>query len=244
MTTLAVWTGTLILFLPTPHGAYVTADSRHDGGPAAEADQARKIFLCGPDAVCAISGSLRVTVTRPTGEATTFDVAGTLERAAKSLDAGADAETVAQAIQSELGPFWEKHLSDPVASPLSSRTLARSVSTILFARRVAESGEMQLAQIQFPFHERQDAGGGWLHELRPPVIHAADAARPLAQGKTECMGIRPDEPPDVETRESTLAAVRILYERTQADAYCRTIIGGPVDVAVIDAGGPRWLARK
>lgn len=245
MTSLAVWTGTLILFLPAPHGAYISADSRHDGGPATEADHAQKIFRCGANAVCAISGSLRMTVTRPNGEASTFDVAGTLDRIAKSLEEGdADPAVIAQAMQAELQPFWAKHLAEPVGSPLSSRTLARSVSTILVARRLPASGEMQLVQIQFPFLERYEAGSGWFHELRPPIIYPADPTRPLAQGKTECMGISPDEPPDTDTRESTLATIQALYARTQHEPYCKSIIGGPVDIAVIDAEGVRWLQQK
>ncbi|MEZ5399421.1 MAG: hypothetical protein R2729_07105 [Bryobacteraceae bacterium] len=240
MTTLAVWTGTLILFLPTQHGFYVTADSRHDGGPAAEADQARKIFLCGPSAVCAISGALRMTVTRPNGEAATFDLSAGLEKVAKDAPPDLTPAQVAAAIYADLRTFWVQYLASPIGAPLSSRTLARSVSTILVARRLPGSGQMELVQIQFPFTETR-VDKGWVHELRPPAIHPADAERPLAQGKTECMGIRPDEPPSVETREETLATIDALYTRTQSDSYCKSIIGGPVRVAVIDVEGARWL---
>jgi hypothetical protein len=101
-----------------------------------------------------------------------------------------------------------------------------------------------LAQIQFPFRERFEEGSGWKHELLAPVVIESDPARPLAQGKTECMGVRPDQPPRIETREETLSTIRELYRRTESDDYCRAIIGGPVDVAVIDDEGSRWVARK
>ncbi|MEZ5353145.1 MAG: hypothetical protein R2762_10960 [Bryobacteraceae bacterium] len=241
MTTLAVWTGTLILFLPAQHGYYVSADSRHDGGPAAEADEAKKIFLCGPHAVCAISGALRMTVTRPSGDAATFDLSAALDRAARAATIDVRANVIAAAIYAELRTFWVQHLAMPVAARLSERTLAPSVSTILFAHRDPDTGKVELAQIQFPFVETQVAGGAWTHELRPPVIRPADAARPLAQGKTECMMIRADEPPAVETRAQTLATVKALYARTQTDDYCKSIIGGPIHVAVLDEEGARWL---
>ncbi len=244
MTTLAVWTGTLILFLPTPHGFYVTADSRHDGGPAAEADQAQKIFLCGENAVCAISGALRITVTKPDGSAETFDIAAALDRIGRDLPPDAQATQVAAAIYADLRTFWVQNLADPVAIPLSQRTLAPSVSTILFARRNAATGGMDLSQIQFPFSESAIEGHGWVHDLRPPVIRPADASRPLAQGKTECMLITADQPPAIETPEETLETIQALYARTQIDPYCKSIIGGPVDIAVIGDEGARWLSRK
>ena len=74
MTSLAVWLGTPILFVPTPRGAFVSADSRQDAGDPATRDQARKIFLCGRAAVCAVSGGLRL-------DAATEDAAGTLDMA-------------------------------------------------------------------------------------------------------------------------------------------------------------------
>jgi hypothetical protein len=238
MTTIAVWIGTLILYLPASHGLYVSADSRHDGGDPAQADEARKIFLCGPEAVCAISGALRLTVTRPSGEKATLDVVQLLDDLSRDLPAEATAQNVARLLDEKIAAFWNEHLTKPVGSRLSARTLAPSLCTVLFVRRGA------LAQIQFPFREQFKEGVGWNHERLTPVIIESDPARPLAQGKTECMGIRPDQPPLIETREETLATIRVLYRRTESDDYCRAIIGGPIDIAVIDDGGSRWLARK
>ena len=232
---------TLILFLPTSHGAYLAADSRHDGGDPAERDQARKIFLCGPHGVCAISGALRVTVREQT-----LSIAAILSDLSQRIPDGPAQEQVrflASELHAAIDAYWQKNIQDQrLAQPLTRLLLAPTVSTVLYAKRDS-SGEMFLYQIFFPFRQAQHAEGGWLHTLRDPVIQAADAARPLAQGKTDCMNIRADEPPAVSTPEETLSTIRFLYQRSQQfDEFCRAIIGGPTRVAIIDpTGNARWV---
>ncbi len=235
---------TLILFLPTPHGAYLAADSRHDGGDPAERDQARKIFLCGPHGVCAISGALRVTV-----RDSTLNIAAILSDLSQRIPDGPAAEQarfLAGEVHNAIDAYWQKHIQDKrLAQPLTKLLLGPTVSTILYAKRDA-SGEMFLYQIFFPFRQALHPEGGWLHTLRDPVIQPADAARPLAQGKTDCMNIRADEPPAVSTPEETLSTIRFLYQRTQQfDDFCRAIVGGPTQIAVIDlSGNARWAAGR
>lgn len=232
---------TLILFLPTSHGAYLAADSRHDGGDPAERDQARKMFLCGPHGVCAISGALRVTVREQT-----LSIAAILSDLSQRIPDGPAQEQVrflASELHAAIDAYWQKNIQDQrLAQPLTRLLLAPTVSTVLYAKRDS-SGEMFLYQIFFPFRQAQHAEGGWLHTLRDPVIQPADAARPLAQGKTDCMNIRADEPPAVSTPEETLSTIRFLYQRSQQfDEFCRAIIGGPTRVAIIDpTGNARWV---
>lgn len=234
---------TLILYLPAAHGAYLAADSRHDGGDPAERDQARKIFLCGPHGVCAISGALRVTVRE-----STLNIAALLSDLSQRIPEGPAEEQVrflARKLHEEIDGYWQKNIQDQrLAQPLTKLLLAPTVSTILFAKR-DPSGEMFLYQIFFPFRQAQHAEGGWLHTLRDPVIQPADPNRPLAQGKTDCMNIRADEPPAVATPEETLGTIRFLYQRSQQfDDFCRSIIGGPTHIAIIDpAGNARWAGE-
>jgi hypothetical protein len=244
MMSLSAVLGTLILFLPAQHGLYVTADSRHDGGEPAERDNAKKIFLCGPNSICAISGALRLTVTPPNGEAQVLEVAQLVEHVAGGLEGQPAVRELAGQIHQRLAPFFEANLSQPVGSRLSARLTAPSVCTILFLHREPDTGLTQLWQVQFPFGEEPVEGGGWRHLLRPPVIRPADPRRPLAQGRTECIQIRADQPPDLETRKRTLETIHLLYARAGLDSSCSTVIGGPVDIGVIDEAGAHWLARK
>jgi hypothetical protein len=241
---------TLILMLPTAHGIYVAADSRYDGGDPAKRDQANKVFLCGKRAVCAISGGLILNARTIDGERESegsLDVAGELERAAAEMAEAPAAEQVEWLVgrmQSAIRAFWDKHLdARRVPTRMSARLGASSVCTILFVR-MEESGEGSAHQIQFQFRERFHPDGGWLHQLASPVARPADPARPLAQGATHCMRIRPDEPPAMETREETLKTLGALFERTRDGGACEAVVGGAVDVAVISAEGSRWLARK
>ncbi len=237
---------TLILLLPTAHGLYVSADSRYDGGDPDKRDQARKLFLCGKRAVCGISGGLVVNV-RSTESEGSLDVAGNLEEIAKQIPEASAADQVrwlANRMQGAIRDFWAKHLEGRrVPRPMSAMLGAPSVCTILFAR-MDESGEASLYQVQFQFREVPHPEGGWLHELGNPAIRPADAGRPLAQGATHCMRIRPDQPPAVETREETLGTLKTLFARTQDGGSCAAVIGGPVDIAVITADGAAWLERK
>jgi hypothetical protein len=232
---------TLILFLPTPHGAYIAADSRHDGGDPALRDQARKIFLCGPRGVCAISGALRLSVNDAT-----LDIVALLDAASQRIPeapASQQAAFLASQLHAGISAFWQEHVNHRrLAQPLARLLLATSVSNVLFAQR-EPTGEIGLYQIFFPFRQSEDPEGGWVHTLRDPVIQPADGARPLAQGKTECMRIRPDQPPAVATRDQTLETIRALYQRTQlTDDFCRSIIGGPTPIAVIEPDGhTHWL---
>ena len=237
MTAVAVWLGTLILFVPTPRGAFVSADSRHDGGDAAKRDHARKIFLCGRAAVCAVSGGLRLDAS--TEEAAgTLDVAALLEKTSARMlesenqDPAVLLETLQTSMPEELRAFWGKFLSGRrVAAPMSLRLGAPSVCTILF---VAPGF---VAQMQFPFIERRLADGTWTHELRDPVVKRVDAMRPLAQGHTECL-VTPAKLP-VSADE-----VEKLYAPARETPFCRDVIGGPVDVAAIENGKARWVRRK
>ena len=149
MTSLAIWLGTLILFMPTPRGSVVSADSRYDGGDPERRDQARKIFLCGRAAVCAVSGGLRLEASNEEG-AGTLDIAALLEETSARMRAGDDQspeallETVRTSLHKGIREFWSRYLDGRrVAAPMSVRLGAPSVCTIL----IVTPG--RVAQIQF-----------------------------------------------------------------------------------------------
>lgn len=231
MTSLAIWLGTLILFMPTPRGSVVSADSRYDGGDPEHRDQARKIFLCGRAAVCAVSGGLRLEASNEVG-AGTLDIAALLEETSARMRAGDDQspeallETVRASLHKGIGEFWSRYLDGRrVAAPMSVRLGAPSVCTILLVT------PGRVAQIQFPLLERRLADGTWSHELREPAVRFADPARPLAQGHVACLPQMTGE-------------IDALYGQTQEVEFCRDVIGGPIDIAVIEEGQARWLRNK
>lgn len=241
---------TLILFLPAPHGLWVAADSRFDGGDAARKDEARKIFLCGKRAICAISGALILNAkTQDAAGAVregSFALAGMVEKLSGELpEASADEQIawLSRQIHAGLELFWKEHIAGrPLGQPMSASLGAPSVCTVLFVKREA-TGEAALAQVQFPFREIRTPDG-WLHELQAPVVRPADPQRPLAQGATTCPRIDPTEPPLVDTREQTAATLKQLFARAGEGGYCESVIGGPADIAVIDAQGAAWIERK
>ena len=242
MTSVAIWLGTLILFLPSADRAIVAADSRHDGGDPARRDEARKIFLCGRAAVCAVSGGLRIDASVDEA-AGTLDIAALLERTSESMRAAEDQspakllEMLRSSLDGGIGAFWSRYLAGRrVAAPLSTRLGAPSVCTILFAVQ-AGTGPLAVAQIQFPFTERRLPDGTWAHELLDPVVRLAEAARPLAQGHAGCL-------PSMDLRAAGLGEIDAIYSRAQEVEFCREVIGGPVDVASIEGGEAKWLRRK
>lgn len=241
---------TLILFLPTPHGLWVAADSRYDGGSLSRKDEARKIFLCGKRAICAISGALIL-------NAKTQDSAGVIREGSFALgdlveklsaeipEASADEQIawLSKRVHEGLEPFWKEYIGGrPQGRPMSASLGAPSVCTLLFVKREANE-DTTLVQVQFPFREIRTAEG-WLHELQAPVARPADPRRPLAQGATTCPRIDPAEPPLVDTREQTAATLKRLFEQTRDGGYCESVIGGPVDIAMIDEEGAAWIAKK
>ena len=238
MTSVAVWVGTLILFVPTPRGgAVVSADSRFDGGAAAVRDQARKIFLCGRAAVCAVSGGLRLEASAG-GATGTLDISAALAAASIKMRASGDqtpaalVDILGTSIQAELREFWGRFLAGRrVAAPMSLRLGAPSVCTVLLAM------PGYLAQVQFPIAERRAPDGAWIHELRNPAVRLADAARPLAQGHTECVS-----PP--EQLPASMDDIDAFYAPIRDTPFCRDVIGGPVDIAAIEDGEARWLRNK
>ena len=239
MTSVAVWLGTLILYVPTPHGGgFVSADSRYDAGEPARRDEAQKIFLCGRAAVCAVSGGLRLDVTTDEGNAGTLDISALLERTSTAMRANEDQTPEAllaslrSAMYAGMLGFWDKFLAGRrVAAPMSMRLGAPSVCTILF---VAPGS---VAQVQFPLIERRGSDGLWTHDLREPMTRDADPLRPLAQGHTEC--VSPSEKLPANPNE-----LEALYAPARETESCRDVIGGAVDIAVIEDGVARWLQRK
>lgn len=237
MTSVAIWVGTLILFVPTPRGALVSADSRFDAGDPARRDEARKIFLCGRAAVCAVSGGLRLDATADESSGT-LDISAALEAASVRMRANEDQSPAAlleiarTSLHGEMQRFWARFLAGRrVAAPLSARLGAPSVCTILLA------APGYLAQMQFPIGERRTADGMWTHELHDPVVRLADSARPLAQGHTECVS-PPDKLPE------SAEQLDALYTPARALPFCSDAIGGPIDIAAIEDGQARWLRNK
>src|SRR5215831_658824 len=80
--------GSLVVCLVTPAAVYLSADSRYAHAPHSLRDSARKLIVCGPSALCGLSGLIRFTRTEcdrggddPVRQSTfeLFDVIGGLD---------------------------------------------------------------------------------------------------------------------------------------------------------------------
>jgi hypothetical protein len=248
--------GTLLLFFNTPHGIYMSADSRFTNTPVPQREQAQKIFRAGQAGVCAVSGNLvfnGTTTDDLTGKTTKhhLDVTAVVSSAAEGLSnepAAAQVHFLADQIYHALQAYWriaveQKRLSAPI-NPTGEPTES-SVCTLLFAKR--EGVQVMLYQVQFSFAEYRHVRGYWVNHLRRPDIIRLDPnleLRAAAQGKTRCAP-SVNQPYPVRSRTALVQAINATYaEATSASSECSEAVGGPVDIAVVDERGFHWLQKK
>src|SRR5204863_2347254 len=92
------------------------------------------------------------------------------------------------------------------------------------------------------------ASGRYCSTLRGPVIQClhndwVEHPRVFLQGMKRCV-TSCDPLLKVTDVQTITEAINRLYQRAQKSGPCRAAIGGPIDVAVIDSCGRKWLQSK
>lgn len=153
-----------------------------------------------------------------------------------------------------LDPIWKRFASD-LDEPFGC-TAAQAEPTVVPSLRLAQlfyvnreaSGRAFLATIDLTYSLRRSKSGRYSSVLETPVVRqllfsAVVQLRLYVRGTRRCVRPEPLCGPvagDVEA----LRIIEGIFERTRHVTRCATAIGGPVDVAVIDTAGRRWLRRK
>jgi hypothetical protein len=140
-------------------------------------------------------------------------------------------------------PVWErfaKGLDEPLASGVD-------LAQILYANRTA-SGLPFVACINLRHCLRQQASGRYDSTLELPLTHyllhdvTVHRPRVYLQGRKRCVLREPIG--TVHSEFDAMRAINNIFHRARHDRQCASAIGGPVDIAVIDALGRRWLQCK
>lgn len=219
------------------HRVLAIADSRgcYKYGPPR--DDLLKLFQLGSRTVAGIGG---LTEIRP-GD----DIAERVEKLS-AVDALADSP---REFMTALASDLHEPLRDRFAkNPHLFKWLLADTSIVLtaFCLTRERSGEITLLELQFALENRDGAPACG----EPQIITHAERLVPARQ----MMYCAPTDFPmkhlfrqlDADSPDDcVLADVDRLFETAKREnAVCRAEIGGPLDVAVIDAEGFRWLRRK
>jgi hypothetical protein len=254
--------GSLVVCLATPAAIYLAADSRYAGAPVAVRNSARKLLPFGPTALCGLSGLLRFTrterVRRGHGIAreTTFELSDVVDGLGFEEAPGDEAElsaTFTRRLHRALVAVWERFAID-LDEPFGPS--ARWESAIVRSLRLAElvyvsrepSGRAFLSTIELRHSLRQSSSGQYSSFLEAPSVRQllyAPVVQPCLylRGARWCVRPEPLES-TVDGDANALDIIERVFERAQYGKRCAAAIGGPVDVAVIDSSGRRWLKQK
>ena len=251
--------GSLVLCLVTPAAVYLSADSRYAGAPRTLRNAARKVLPCGPTALCGISGLLRFTRTdydvredAPASQVT-FELADFIDHIDLS---GSDQEPVLASLFAEtlfrtLAPIWADfahQLQRPFgAVNPGSDGPTHSLAQILYVNR-SVSGHAFICAIDLAHSMRRSHSGEYSSVLERPVVRPVfhgpvTRERFYIHGRKSCIRLEPF-PGAIKSDAQALEAIDRAFRTTQQESRCAKAIGGPVDIAAIDAMGRRWLRQK
>ena len=255
--------GSLVVCLVTPAAVYLSADSRYAHAPPCLRDSARKLIVYGPTALCGLSGLLRFTRTECDrrgdngSRQITFelsDVAQGLDFAGVAGDEPGLAGMFIKRLHLALTPIWERFaidLDEPfgfTATQAEWKVVAPLRLAQLFYVNREASGRAFLATIDLTHSIRRSNAGQYSSLLEAPVVRrllfsAVVRPRLYVRGARRCVraeALRGSVNGDAEA----LRIIERVFERARQSTQCAAAIGGPVDVAVIDAAGRRWLKQK
>ena len=253
--------GSLVVCVVTPAAVYLSADSRYAGAPGALRDSARKLLACGSTAICGLSGLVRFTRTEyarrgdDVTSQTTFELSDIVDGLDFEKAPGEEpglAQAFAERLHRALVPVWERFailLDEPFGStradPMAESPLR--LAQLFYVNREG-SGRAFLSTIDLKHTVHVSASGHYSSVLEVPVIRPVlhgpvRETRIYVRGKRSCA--RPELFPDsVDADADALRIIEGVFEDAQRGARCAAAIGGPVDVAVIDGAGRRWLRQK
>ena len=255
--------GSLVACLATPTAVYLSADSRYAHAPPDLRDSARKLIACGPTALCGFSGFLRFTRTEcgrhgdDLARQMTFELSDIAEGLAFESPASIEpglADMFVKCLHLALAPIWERFAIDLDQPFGSTATQAKSgvvpslrLAQLFYVNREA-SGRAFLATIDLRHSVRRSTSGLYSSVLEPPVVRrllfsAVEQPRLYLRGTRQRLRPGPLHG-SVDGDTEALRIIDGIYKRARYASQCAATIGGPVDVAVIDSAGRRWLKRK
>jgi hypothetical protein len=255
--------GSLVVCLVTPEAVYLSADSRYVHAPPDLRNSARKLIVFGPTALGGLSGLLRFTRTEcdrrgnDLTRQTTFelsDVAEGLDFEGAAGDEPGLADMFTERLHLALAPIWERFTMD-LDEPFGC-TAAQAESKAVPSLRLAQvfyvnrepSGRAFLATISLTYSLRRSNSGHYNGVIGVPIVRRlffSAVVQPglYVRGARWCVRREPLRG-SVDGDAGALRIIERVFERAQIATQCAAAIGGPVDVAVIDAAGRRWLKQK
>jgi hypothetical protein len=158
-------------------------------------------------------------------------------------------------LHQELAPIWERFAIDLDEPPFgyngrqgkSIDALSLRLAQLFYVNREASSRAF-LATIDLTHSLRPSEFGRFSSVLEEPVIRrlyfgAVADVRLYVRGARRC--VHPElRCSSVEGDAEALRIIDGVFARARHGGRCAAAIGGPVDVAVIDSSGRRWLKQK
>jgi len=256
--------GSLVVCLVTPAAVYLAADSRYAHAPPRLRDSARKLVVCGPTALCGLSGLVRFTRTachhrsNHLAHQSTFELSDVIEGLCFENAAGDEPELaslLAKRLHLELAPIWERFAIDLDEPPFGySARQAKSMDNLslrfaqLFYVNREASGRALVATINLIHSLRRSKSGRYGSILEEPVVRRllfSAVVDPClyVRGMRRC--VRPEQlSGPVDGDAEALRIIDRIFAQARSATRCAAAIGGPVDVAVIGSSGRRWLKQK
>jgi hypothetical protein len=252
---LNAWGGSLILCLLTRDSIYVSADSRYANAPKEIKDSAQKLLTFGSSALCGLSGQLRFTRTEHepqrmilTNERTFYlsDIIRGLDDNKVPTDVPNIVQLFAEHLFATLRPIWEyfaSELDEPFGTH-PDRPLP--LAELLYVDRMRD-GHPVLFSIILKHSLHYSDTKRYCSILHAPVIlnrHNGYVDRPITflQGMKYCACASRN--PNVPNEAAARKLIDSIFPDAQRGRRCGAAIGGPIDLAVIDKAGRRWLQHK
>jgi hypothetical protein len=247
--------GSLILCLLTRNSIYVSADSRYANAPEEIRDSAEKLLAFGSSAVCALSGQLRFTRFEyglrpdPLNGVRSFELADIvrgLDDCGPPADGRGAVRHFADSLYAGLQPVWESFASDlnePFGLHLD-RPLP--LAELMYVDRLRD-GRPVLSSIILKHSLHYTEARRYCSVLHSPIVtcrHEGQIERPVVylQGMKFCA--RPGNDLNIPDDAAARTTINNIFNDARRKSRCRAAIGGPIDLAVIDENGRRWLQHK
>jgi hypothetical protein len=250
--------GSLVVCVIAPEAVYLAADSRYAGVSGTLGDSARKLLACGSSALCGLSGLVRFTRTEydrgveQASSETTFELSEIVDGLPCEGGEGEPevAAGFARGVHRALMPLWERYaieLDEPLGflRPRVGRRLR--LAQLFYVNRPA-SGRAFLSTIDLEHRLVRTRSGRYDSALEMPVIRpvfhdVVVEPRIFVRGKRSCAQVEPICGP-IESDGAAIGVIERIFDSARRGLRCASSVGGPVDVAVIDTAGRRWLRRK
>jgi hypothetical protein len=227
--------GTLALALVTKHGAYLAADSRKTNPSV---DSAQKVFQCGPNTLIAIVGTLvgnseKLSLRKATMFKGVIDLTELLHHICATYSNEDVIPHIVGHLYRSIKRWWD--FVGPDADQLLATYDGLCFATIPIVQR--NGGDVVVSETHFMFSETAELLQP-THKIRfHQRVKSTEVAYVWGQHpELEGIDFEPDTP------EAALESIAALFARATI-AYPQTV-GGPTDIAVLDANGARWISRK